>query len=178
MRAGEFMFFKRTLTAIIGLGYFFGLVVLSYFYGHYFVDILILSFAFVALYEMFHAFKIAGYQVYKTPLFVIAATAYPGYYLFEIFKGGTGVLGIFIAALFSAAVALTQSTFSKDRTLSDLFATLAILIYPFLFLSSAFIMSSRYFGAYSIVFAVLLPVATDSFAYWFGSIIKGKKLYP
>lgn len=170
-------FWKRTLTAVLILGYVFGLVILSYFYGHFFVDILALSFALVAIYEMFHAFKSAGYNVMKAPVFFLAITMYLGYYLLEYYKG-MGLLGYILSFVISCAVALVVFTFKNNRTLNDLFATIFIMVYPFLFLSGAFILSSYYYAAYSIMFAILLAVSTDSFAYWIGSIVKGKKLCP
>ncbi|MDD4839518.1 MAG: phosphatidate cytidylyltransferase [Clostridia bacterium] len=171
------MFWKRTATAILLIAYVIGMLVLGYFFGHIFVDLLILSFGLLALYEMSHSFHLAGYKVFKSPLFVIGILLYPGYYLLEYFKG-IGMQAMFLIFIFSCAIAITLFTFSHERELKDLMATIFIMVYPFMFLSAAFVLSSNYCAVFSMLFAVFLPVSCDSFAYWIGSTVKGKKLCP
>ena len=171
------MFVKRTISAIILIALILGMVVLSYFYSHYFIDILILVFSSIAVYEMYHSFKQAGYKMFKTPLIFIALTLYPSFALLEYFKG-TGMQGLFLAFLFSCSIAITIFTFSHTAELKDLFANIFVMVYPVMFLATTFILTSRYSGIFSLMFAVFLPVACDSFAYWIGSTVKGKKLCP
>ena len=53
-----------------------------------------------------------------------------------------------------------------------------MLVYPGFFISLAWMLTARYVAVYSILFAVFLPVGADTFAYWSGSMIGGKKLCP
>ena len=62
--------------------------------------------------------------------------------------------------------------------LKDLLATLFVLVYPAFFISLAWMLTAKYVAVYSVLFAVFLPVGADTFAYWFGSMIGGKKLCP
>ncbi len=63
--------------------------------------------------------------------------------------------------------------------LKDLLANIFVLVYPMLFLSLAWVISYKYSAIFAILFAVLVPIlGSDTFAYWFGSMIGGKKLCP
>lgn len=63
--------------------------------------------------------------------------------------------------------------------LNDLLANVFIIVYPMLFLSSAWILSYKYSALFAILFAIFVPnVGSDMFAYFVGSLIGGKKLCP
>lgn len=170
-------FFVRTASAVLMIAFVVGMVVLSYFFGHIFIDILILVFGLLAVYEMYHAFKGAGFKMFKLPLIFIMLTLYPAFALLEQFKG-IGVQGLFLSFIFSSAIAITMFTFSHTAELKDLFANIFVMVYPTMFLSATFILTSRYCGIFAIMFAVFLPVACDTLAYYVGSTFKGKKLCP
>ncbi len=174
-------FFIRTATAVLLIGYVIGMLVLEYFFsakcGSIFGDLLILSFGLLALYEMYKSFAKAEIYMFRLPLFVLGVTMYPVFYLMEHFCG-TGLVGLFISFLFSAALAIGMFAFSTDRPLSDLLSTIFAMVYPFMMLASAYVISIRYCAIFAIVFAVFMPVFCDSMAYWVGSTVKGPKLCP
>lgn len=114
-----------------------------------------------------------------------------------------GVQGLLIVFLACSMMALTIFTFKpakhtqkevddakeagieltlddpKACEVKDLFANVFILVYPMLFLASAWVISYKYSALFAILYAILVPVlGSDSFAYWFGSMIGGKKLCP
>ena len=63
--------------------------------------------------------------------------------------------------------------------LNDLLANVFIIVYPMLFLSAAWILSYKYSALFAVLFAVLVPIiGSDTFAYFVGSLIGGKKLCP
>lgn len=114
-----------------------------------------------------------------------------------------GVQGLLIVLLFCAMLALTIFTFKpakhtqkevddakeqgieleldspKACELKDLLANVFILVYPTLFLMSAWIVSYKYSALFAVLFSIFVPIlGSDTFAYWFGSMIGGKKLCP
>lgn len=66
----------------------------------------------------------------------------------------------------------------KSASINDLFANVFILLYPVAFLAMAWTLTYKYYAIFAVLFAVFLPVGGDTFAYWFGSMIGGKKLCP
>ncbi len=195
---------KRTLTAIVLLALVAAFVVCSYFVSPIFLDILILLFLTGAVYEMRKCFKEAGYKMFVAPMIVVLLCAYPVFYLMQHFIGGSaGVQGLLIVFLVGAVLTLTIFTFKPARhtqaevdkaleagvelelepqnahDLKDLLANMFVLVYPMLFLSAAWIVSYKYSAFFAVLFAIIVPViGSDTFAYWFGSMIGGKKLCP
>lgn len=114
-----------------------------------------------------------------------------------------GIQGILMVFLASCMLALTIFTFKPAKhtkkeldeavqngvvlesdapnacELKDLLANVFVLVYPMLFLMIAWIISYKYSALFAILFAILVPIlGSDTFAYWFGSLIGGKKLCP
>lgn len=200
---------KRTLTAIVLLVIVAGFMLAGYFVSPIFIDMLILLFLAGAVYEMFKCFKDAGYKMFVAPVVTMLVAAYPTFYLMQHFIGqggvqtSAGVQGLLIVLLICSMMALTIFTFKpakhtqkevddakeagieltlddpKACEVKDLFANVFILVYPMLFLASAWVISYKYSALFAILYAILVPVlGSDSFAYWFGSMIGGKKLCP
>lgn len=200
---------KRTLTAIALLALLAGFMVCGYFVSPIFVDMLILIFLAGAVYEMYKCFKDAGYKMFVAPIVLMLTCAYPAFYLMQHFIGNgsvqtsAGLQGLIMVFLASAMLALTIFTFkpavhtqkevddAKENgielelnakgacELKDLLANIFVLVYPMLFLASAWIVSYKYSALFAVLFAVFVPViGGDAFAYWFGSMIGGKKLCP
>lgn len=200
---------KRTLTAIVLLVIVAGFMVAGYFVSPIFIDMLILLFLAGSVYEMFKCFKGAGYKMFVAPVVTMLVASYPTFYLMQHFIGqgsvqtSAGVQGLLIVLLVCSMMALTIFTFKpakhtqkevddakeagieltlddpKACEVKDLFANLFILVYPMLFLASAWVISYKYSALFAILYAILVPIlGSDSFAYWFGSMIGGKKLCP
>ncbi len=173
---------KRILTAIVllavVLGTLFGLRQFSLFY----VDALILICMAIGVYEMFTAFKSAKYRPMAIPLVLAVVCIYPALW----FLRETGIVAVISLCVM---VALTIFTFDHKYELKDFLSTAFILFYPVLLLSIFFLINGKttlgdnpvnenYGDMIGIMLALFVPVFTDTFAYFTGMAIGGKKLCP
>lgn len=164
---------KRAVTAIILVGYAFTMLYLGTAVHYGFLDALIMSFAFVGTYEMYHTFRKSEYKnSWGAPLLLCVAI-YPLWYFL-------GYKGILIALSLSICLALAVFTFKAEMELKDLLATIFSLIYPMAIASLAFALSREFpcGGTFAISFAIFLPVFSDTFAYLVGSTLGKRKLCP
>lgn len=164
---------KRAVTAIILVGYAFAMLYLGTAVHYGFLDALIMSFAFVGTYEMYHTFRKSEYKnSWGAPLLLCVAI-YPLWYFL-------GYKGILIALSLSICLALAVFTFKAEMELKDLLATIFSLIYPMTLASLAFALSREFpcGGTFAISFAIFLPVFSDTFAYLVGSTLGKRKLCP
>lgn len=164
---------KRAVTAIILVGYAFAMLYLGTAVHYGFLDALIISFAFVGTYEMYHTFRKSEYKnSWGAPLLLCVAI-YPLWYFL-------GYKGILIALSLSICLALAVFTFKAEMELKDLLATIFSLIYPMALVSLAFALSREFpcGGTFAISFAIFLPVFSDTFAYLVGSTLGKRKLCP
>lgn len=164
---------KRAVTAIILVGYAFAMLYLGTAVHYGFLDALIMSFAFVGTYEMYHTFRKSEYKnSWGAPLLLCVAI-YPLWYFL-------GYKGILIALSLSICLALAVFTFKAEMELKDLLATIFSLIYPMALVSLAFALSGEFpcGGTFAISFAIFLPVFSDTFAYLVGSTLGKRKLCP
>lgn len=164
---------KRAVTAIILVGYAFAMLYLGTAVHYGFLDALIMSFAFVGTYEMYHTFRKSEYKnSWGAPLLLCVAI-YPLWYFL-------GYKGILIALSLSICLALAVFTFKAEMELKDLLATIFSLIYPMALVSLAFALSREFpcGGTFAISFAIFLPVFSDTFAYLVGSTLGRRKLCP
>lgn len=172
---------KRTITAVCLIALLIGLFALSYFveHGNIFLDLFIWILLTGAVREMYFCMQEAGFKLFRVPLAVFLITSYPVMYLMEHFTG-QGFLGLvlcFAAGVFAALVVFTFADPERNHA-KDLFATVFVMVYPSFLISLAWMLVQRYSAVYAIPFAIFLPVGADTFAYWFGSMIGGKKLCP
>lgn len=164
---------KRAVTAIILVGYAFAMLYLGTAVHYGFLDALIMSFAFVGTYEMYHTFRKSEYKnSWGAPLLLCVAI-YPLWYFL-------GYKGILIALSLSICLALAVFTFKAEMELKDLLVTIFSLIYPMALVSLAFALSREFpcGGTFAISFAIFLPVFSDTFAYLVGSTLGKRKLCP
>ena len=172
---------KRTVTAVCLIALLIGLFALSYFvdHGNIFLDLFIWILLVGAVREMYFCMQEAGFKLFRVPLAIFLVTSYPVMYLMEHFTG-QGFLGLvicFAAGVFAALVVFTFADPERNHA-KDLFATVFVMVYPGFIISLAWMLVHRYSAVYAIPFAIFLPVGADTFAYWFGSMIGGKKLCP
>lgn len=172
---------KRTVTAVCLIALLIGLFALSYFvdHGNIFLDLFIWILLVGAVREMYFCMQEAGFKLFRVPLAIFLVTSYPVIYLMEHFTG-QGFLGLvicFAAGVFAALVVFTFADPERNHA-KDLFATVFVMVYPGFIISLAWMLMQRYSAVYAIPFAIFLPVGADTFAYWFGSMIGGKKLCP
>ena len=172
---------KRTVTAVCLIALLIGLFALSYFvdHGNIFLDLFIWILLVGAVREMYFCMQEAGFKLFRVPLAIFLVASYPVMYLMEHFTG-QGFLGLvicFAAGVFAALVVFTFADPERNHA-KDLFATVFVMVYPGFIISLAWMLVQRYSAVYAIPFAIFLPVGADTFAYWFGSMIGGKKLCP
>lgn len=164
---------KRAVTAIILVGYAFAMLYLGTAVHYGFLDALIMSFAFVGTYEMYHTFRKSEYKNSPWAPLLLCVAIYPLWYFL-------GYKGILIALSLSICLALAVFTFKAEMELKDLLATIFSLIYPMAIGSLAFALSREFpcGGTFAISFAIFLPVFSDTFAYLVGSTLGKRKLCP
>lgn len=168
---------KRLMTTTCLIAYVLAMVVLGYFYGHWFFDVLILSFSFIGTIEIYKSFKSADYKPYLIAILFYAISVYPTFVLFSLLKLNT-LIGLLIPFIVSVLIAFVIFTFKKENDIKDLFSTLFSMIYPMFLMSLAFYMTSKFSAVFIVMYAIFLPSMTDTFAYLVGSTLKGKKLCP
>lgn len=173
---------KRTVTAVLLIALLVGLFALSYYFvdhGNIFLDLFIWILLVGAVREMYFCMQDAGFKLFRVPLAIYLVTCYPVMYLMEHYTG-QGFLGILICFAVSVFASLIVFTFAdpERNTAKDLFSTVFVTVYPGVLISLAWMLVQRYSAVYAIPFAIFMPVGADTFAYWFGSMIGGKKLCP
>lgn len=196
-------FLKRTITGIVLLGILlFFLLYLRPLCIHS-LDVLILVFLEIGLFEMYRATKSAGHNTMKLPIIVFGVLIYPLFYLFQygfvdgkIAYVGLSDAGIIIAFVISAVVALIELTFalkkeevvdengekkivkSNKYNLSDLGSTLLTVVYPGVFTSLFFAVNLHAGDLIAIMMCLIVPLLDDALAYYVGSKFGKHKLCP
>ncbi len=168
---------KRILTAVVLLAVVFGTILgLRQVYVE-FADLVAVAICILGVYEMAQAFKKAEYNAIKGSLTVGCVTIYPLILLFEKTLG-KGELGIILSLVFSLMIAISEFTLIHKFELKDLLATVFILIYPLGIFATLVLINHSDFGLLGIFLALLIPIMTDTMAYFVGITFKGKKLCP
>jgi len=134
----------------------------------------------VALYEMISATKAGGYNPQVIPLCIILVISYPIVKLFPFlpfpfFAGGYH--GILIFVVISILLLFLFYVFDTRVTFNNFLVSLFLLFYPILPLVVAFQLINQ-FGMIPLLLAVGSAMMADAFAYYFGSLIKGPKIFP
>ncbi len=161
---------KRAITASVLIACMVGIFFLRE-VSVLFFDALLTLVMVAGMLEVAGAFKKIGKNVRAIYLIVYATLFLVGFYLM-------GASGVLYALILSAVVLLTGFTFSKDFSLADLGATAFTMLYPSVFLYLAFEINHLANGLLIILLVLLIAVFTDTFAYFVGSLLKGKKLCP
>ena len=161
---------KRSLTAIVLIACMVGIFFLRELSAYVFDGFLFVVIA-GAMYEISSAFKKADITVNKICLVIYFVLFGVGYYLLSI----EGVAYAIILGLISTLIFFT---FTKEFGLKELGATTVTMLYPSIFLYFAFEINHLVNGLLVILLVLLVAIFTDTFAYFVGSLIKGKKLCP
>lgn len=161
---------QRIITGILLIAYAFGLIALGAWYPIA-VDLLIYSFMLLCIYEMLHSLKEGGYKPYGFFPSALGIASLPMAYFFNI----TGVVVTLAVCLLAVMI---QFVFSKTKSLNDLTATIFTMIYPTIFISLAFVITREFNAVYIACLILLVPIFSDTFAYFTGRTFKGPKLCP
>lgn len=136
-----------------------------------FFDALIFLVLLGAILEISNAYLKTGVKV---NLYCVIAYAV----LFGIGFYAMSAEGVLFALIVSTLITLVCFTFSKNNNLNDLAATFFTMIYPSLCLYFALEINHLKNGLLLILLVLIVAVFTDTFAYFVGSALKGKKLCP
>ncbi|MGN0796950.1 MAG: phosphatidate cytidylyltransferase [Christensenellales bacterium] len=162
---------KRIATAVVLLGIVLGTLLGLRQIEVAFADLVGVLVCVLGVYEMYNALKQAGYSPVGLALFFSAATIYPATYFL-------GEKGIIASTLLAVMIAIVYFTFSKRLELKDLFATMGIIVYPVLLFAPFFVLNHSQYGMLAIMLTLLVPILTDTMAYFVGITFKGPKLCP
>jgi phosphatidate cytidylyltransferase len=167
---------KRTLTGLILFAGLMGFILLTgvsvkgVAAGQFVFDAFLLFFCAASTLEMVKVFREKGYKPILAPLILFLAAVYPVTYFFDI-------NGFAVAAAVVFMVAFGCFVFDNKRQLNDFFATLLILIYPLMSFSLSLYLTIN-FGMLPLLIAAGAAMCADTCAYYFGSLIKGPKIFP
>ncbi len=162
---------KRIATAVVLLGIVLGTLLGLRQIEVAFADLVGVLVCVLGVYEMYNALKQAGYSPVGLALFFSSATIYPATYFL-------GEKGIIASTLLAVMIAIVYFTFSKRLELKDLFATIGVIIYPVLLFAPFFVLNHSQYGMLAIMLTLLVPILTDTMAYFVGITFKGPKLCP
>ena len=162
---------KRILTGVTLIACLVGFFFLREI-SNLFFDALIFIVMIGSMYELTSAFSKIDIKCNRVALLIYTVLFGAGFYLFS------GINGVFYALILASIIALVCFTFSTKSTINDLLSTLFVMIYPALFLYFALKINHFENGLLLIVLIIAVSVLTDTFAYFVGSAIKGKKLCP
>ncbi len=162
---------KRIATAVVLLGIVFGTLLGLRQIHTSFADVIGILVCFLGAWEMYTALKKSGYNPIGWAVLVIALATYP---LTVIFKEN----GILMSIAFATMVAIIIFTFSHKYELKDLLSTFMIFIYPIAMFAPFFLLNHSEYGMLAIMLMLLVPVLTDTMAYFVGITFRGPKLCP
>lgn len=166
-------FLKRTVIGLALLAVLLGFIFLTGLWdgkGQPFFDALMIVVMAFAAYEMIAAVKKAGYNVTVFPICLAVAAIYPMITFF-------GYTGLWVTMGVSAAVAFGFFVFDSRVTLKDMLMSVFILVYPVMPIGVALTMTSLY-GMLPLLVAAAAAMLSDALAYYAGSLIGGKKIFP
>lgn len=167
---------KRTVTGLILFTGLMGFILLTGVFikgvpaGQFVFDAFLLFFCAASANELLKVFREKGYKPILAPLILFLITVYPLTFFFDI-------KGFGVAAALAFMVAFGCFVFDSQRGLNDFFATLLILIYPLMSLAMSLYITTN-FGMLPLLIAAGAAMCADTCAFYFGSLIKGPKIFP
>lgn len=181
---------KRIITAICLLTVLFGCVFGLRSIYFQLADILILL-MFMGVYEMYHAFKLAGYRPIPSALIIGCVAAFPLTY----FLMADGIALTLAVTVISALIVFTlkhnlgeanpqpdgeegAAAEKKGYALNDMFATVFIAIYPMALFLLFLPINHSEAGLLGIMLTIAVPVMADTMAYFTGRALGKRKLCP
>lgn len=164
---------KRTLTGLGLLVVLLGFIFLTGLWdgrGQPFFDALLIAVTAFATYEMIAAVRKSGYNVTVIPICIAVAAIYPMITFF-------GYLGLVVTLGVSVILAFCFFIFDQRVTLKDMLMSAFVILYPVAPLGVAMTMTSLY-GMIPLLVAAAAAMLSDAIAYYAGSAIGGKKIFP
>ncbi len=160
---------KKTLTGLLMLAILIGVIALTA-VTQYVFDAVILIFMMISLYEMYTVFRKKGYNPKVFPLLTTIIAVYPMLFFFE-------TKGYLLLCGFSFLLTFTDYIFTKNMTINDFLVTVLIAVYPVLLLANGLYLNLNY-GMMPIIIGLAAAMGSDTFAFYFGVLLKGPKIFP
>ena len=164
---------KRTFTGLGLLVVLLGFIFLTGLWdgrGQPFFDALLIAVTAFATYEMIAAVRKSGYNVTIIPICIAVAAMYPMITFF-------GYLGLVVTLGVSVILAFCFFIFDQRVTLKDMLMSAFVILYPVAPLGVAMTMTKLY-GMIPLLVAAAAAMLSDAIAYYAGSAIGGKKIFP
>ena len=135
------------------------------------MDIIAMLFLVAGGLEMRRALKAGGHNVMLSVLIVFDVIVYPLFWFFH-------AEGILLAFALSSAMALVIFTFKHSYTLKDVGFTVFTLMYPSVFVAMIMAVNLYAGNLLALFMMIAVPLASDAFAYFVGSMFGKHKLCP
>ena len=164
---------KRTFTGLGLLVVLLGFIFLTGLWdgkGQPFFDALLIAVTAFATYEMIATVRKSGYNVTIIPICIAVAAMYPMITFF-------GYLGLVVTLGVSVILAFCFFIFDQRVTLKDMLMSAFVILYPVAPLGVAMTMTKLY-GMIPLLVAAAAAMLSDAIAYYAGSAIGGKKIFP
>lgn len=158
---------KRIITGLILLACLVGVLFLREVSAYCF-DALIFVILIASTYELYSAFSKIEVKCNAWCLGISIILYGLGFYL----------IPMVMAFIVSTAIILIWFTFSKNGDIRALLATIFSTIYPAVLLYYGIVLNHLSAGLVLILLVFVVAILTDTFAYFVGSAIKGRKLCP
>lgn len=162
---------KRIATASVLIVVLLALVLFGRLLTRLLLDFVVFVCAAVAVHETHGAFKRAGYSPIGGALVAATVSMVP----LTVLLGPSGLI---VTVAVGALTALSVFTMKHNYELKDMLATAFILVYPLALTGIFSLINHGYGGLLGILLAIVVPVMTDTMAYFAGITIGGKKLCP
>ena len=148
---------------------FLGLLYISSFWA-FALNIVIVLLLIFGTKEMYDAIGKAGYKPIAVPLIFVMISAYPVMHFYSI-------SGLILSLLIAFLIAFIWYIFDEKCSFSDFMTTIFLAYYPTLLFVAILYLNIQY-GILPVLIAVGASIFCDVFAYFFGSLIKGPKIFP
>lgn len=168
---------KRTLQGLFFFSLLMGFIIVTgtiksgnTYYGQFFFDALLIIITLVSAFEMISTSKEAGYNPLIIPLIVAVILSYPAVRLFG-YQGVFILIGVELFFLFMFYI------FDSRINFNDFLVSIFIFLYPILPMVIGMQLINQY-GMIPLLTAIGAAMMADVFAFYFGSLIKGPKIFP
>lgn len=171
---------KRFLTSIVILIVYAGTLALSLCVSNFFFDIFTVTLMLAGGLEVGKAISNKYAKTFDQLILANILFGYLTFVLITYYMNVGGITAYFGVLLISIIVCVVFTMFSKKKTMSNATSTILTLAYPVSFM--IYMLALNYidtpFRTAGLFFVFLLPCATDTFAFFIGTIFKGPKLCP
>lgn len=171
---------KRFLTGSVIFVVFVSIVLLTLKVHWAFLDVFVLLLSVFASYEISNAISKKFPKPLYSLILIAIAVGYSAFIIAQQVVNIGGITSFYCVMLLMCIVAIVWTLCSKKISTNNVVSTMFVMIYPVSFL--LYLMSINHmiapFRANVLLITFAVAPLTDTFAFFVGSLIKGKKLCP